>query len=78
MKHDLLRVVRSVPEDMDCSYVRQPRALGLGHAVLCAEPLVGNEPFAVLLADDQMCGPEGGPGVLTQMVNDFSEKLTTM
>ncbi|MEJ6024323.1 UTP--glucose-1-phosphate uridylyltransferase GalU [Ramlibacter sp. PS4R-6] len=77
-KHELLRVVRSVPEDMDCSYVRQPRALGLGHAVLCAEPLVGDEPFAVLLADDLMCGPEGGPGVLTQMVNVFREKQTSL
>ena len=77
-KHELLRVVRSVPEDMDCSYVRQPRALGLGHAVLCAEPLVGDEPFAVLLADDLMTGPEGGPGVLTQMVNVFREKQTSL
>jgi UTP--glucose-1-phosphate uridylyltransferase len=77
-KHDLLKVVRSVPEDMDCAYVRQPRALGLGHAVLCAEPLVGNEPFAVLLADDLMIGPEGGPGVLTQMVNVFREKQTSL
>lgn len=77
-KHDLLKLVRSVPEDMDCSYVRQPRALGLGHAVLCAQPLVGDEPFAVLLADDLMCGPEGGPGVLTQMVNMFREKRTSL
>ena len=45
------------PQDMDCSYVRQPRSLGLGHAVLCAQPLVGDEPFAVLLADDLMTGP---------------------
>jgi UTP--glucose-1-phosphate uridylyltransferase len=77
-KHDLLRVVRAMPEDMDCSYVRQPRALGLGHAVLCAEPLVGAEPFAVLLADDLMIGSEGGPGVLTQMVNVFREKQTSL
>jgi UTP--glucose-1-phosphate uridylyltransferase len=77
-KHDLLKLVRSVPEDMDCSYVRQPRALGLGHAVLCAQPLVGDEPFAVLLADDLMCGPEGGPGVMTQMVNVFREKQTSL
>ncbi|HUR89317.1 MAG TPA: UTP--glucose-1-phosphate uridylyltransferase GalU [Ramlibacter sp.] len=77
-KHDLLRVVRAMPEDMDCAYVRQSRALGLGHAVLCAEPLVGNEPFAVLLADDLMCGPQGGPGVLTQMVNVFGEKKTSL
>src|SRR3954470_18206342 len=77
-KHDLLRLVRSVPEDMDCSYVRQPRALGLGHAVLCAQPLVGDEPFAVLLADDLMCGPDNGAGVLTQMVNVFREKQTSL
>ena len=77
-KHDLLRVVRAMPEDMDCAYVRQPRALGLGHAVLCAEPLVGNEPFAVLLADDLMIGNEGGPGVLTQMVNVFRDIQTSL
>jgi UTP--glucose-1-phosphate uridylyltransferase len=63
---------------MDCSYVRQPRALGLGHAVLCAQPLVGDEPFAVLLADDLMCGRDGGPGVLTQMVNVFRERGTSL
>jgi UTP--glucose-1-phosphate uridylyltransferase len=54
-KHALLKLVQDIkPEDMDCSYVRQPRSLGLGHAVLCAERIVGNEPFAVLLADDLM------------------------
>ncbi len=68
-KDALLNIARSVaPEDMTCSYVRQPRMLGLGHAVLCAEHLVGNEPFAVLLADDLMVGPAGGDGVLAQMV----------
>src|SRR3954471_10677256 len=76
-KHDLLDLVRSLtPEDMDCSYVRQPRALGLGHAVLCAQPLVGEEPFAVLLADDLMCGPENGPSVLAQMVEQYSRTRT--
>ncbi len=77
-KHELLRLVRSVPDDMDCSYVRQPRSLGLGHAVLCAEPLVGDEPFAVLLADDLMCGEDGGPGVLTQMVDVFRQVSTSL
>ncbi len=68
----LLALVRSVqPKDMDCSYVRQPRSLGLGHAVLCAEHLVGNEPFAVLLADDLMVGPLGGKPVLAQMAAQF-------
>jgi len=78
-KQELLQLVRSLaPEDMDCSYVRQPRSLGLGHAVLCAQPLVGDEPFAVLLADDLMCGPEGGPGVLTQMVRVFETTPTSL
>jgi UTP--glucose-1-phosphate uridylyltransferase len=68
-KTELLNIARSVvPDDMTCSYVRQPRMLGLGHAVLCAEHLVGNEPFAVLLADDLMVGPKKGQGILTQMV----------
>lgn len=70
-KLDLLALVRSMnPSDMDFSYVRQPRSLGLGHAVLCAEHLVGNEPFAVLLADDLMVG---APPVLAQMAAQFSE-----
>ena len=73
-KTELLQVARSiVPDDMVCTFVRQPRSLGLGHAVLCAEPVVGNQPFAVLLADDLMTGLDGGPGVLSQMVQAFSE-----
>ena len=68
-KDKLLELVRSMnPGDMDFSYVRQPRSLGLGHAVLCAEHLVGNEPFAVLLADDLMVGK---PPVLAQMAAQF-------
>jgi UTP--glucose-1-phosphate uridylyltransferase len=71
-KTELLELVRSLaPADMDCSFVRQPRSLGLGHAVLCAQPIVGDEPFAVLLADDLMWAPEGGKGVLAQMVEVF-------
>jgi UTP--glucose-1-phosphate uridylyltransferase len=78
-KHDLLQLIRSVmPDDMVCSYVRQPRALGLGHAVLCAQPLVGNEPFAVLLPDDLMCGPDGGANVLAQMVDVFQDFPTSL
>ena len=70
-KQELLEVVRGVkPDDMECIYVRQPQALGLGHAVLCAERLVGNHPFAVLLADDLMVGQ---PPVLKQMVDQFAE-----
>jgi UTP--glucose-1-phosphate uridylyltransferase len=78
-KHDLLALVRGMqPDDMDCSYVRQPRSLGLGHAVLCAQSLVGDEPFAVLLADDLMCGEDGGPPVLTQMVDVFQDVPTSL
>jgi UTP--glucose-1-phosphate uridylyltransferase len=78
-KSDLLALVRGMhPHDMDCSYVRQPRSLGLGHAVLCAQSLVGDEPFAVLLADDLMAGPDGGPPVLTQMVEVFNEFPTSL
>jgi len=70
-KTALLKIARSIaPEDMVCSYVRQPRALGLGHAVLCAKELVGNEPFAVLLADDLMVGQ---PSIMAQMVEQFSD-----
>jgi UTP--glucose-1-phosphate uridylyltransferase len=69
-KHAMLDVVRSIkPDDMDCIFVRQPRALGLGHAVLCAENLVGNEPFAVLLADDLMVAQTP---VLKQMIQSFA------
>jgi UTP--glucose-1-phosphate uridylyltransferase len=70
-KEDLLEVVRSVkPDDMECIYVRQAQALGLGHAVLCAQRLIGQHPFAVLLADDLMVG---NPPVLKQMVDQFGD-----
>jgi UTP--glucose-1-phosphate uridylyltransferase len=70
-KAELLNVVRSVkPDDMECVYVRQAQALGLGHAVLCAQRLIGSDPFAVLLADDLMVGK---PPVLAQMVEQFKE-----
>ena len=70
-KQELLDVVRSVkPDDMECIYVRQAQALGLGHAVLCGQRLVGNEPFAVLLADDLMVGEKP---ILAQMVEQFEE-----
>lgn len=52
-KHELLGVLRGIiPSNVNCIYIRQSAPLGLGHAVLCAEPVVGREPFAVLLADD--------------------------
>ena len=70
-KQELLHIVRSVkPDDMECIYVRQAQALGLGHAVLCGQRLVGNEPFAVLLADDLMVHDKP---ILAQMVEQFAE-----
>jgi UTP--glucose-1-phosphate uridylyltransferase len=70
-KKELLELVSSVkPDDMECIYIRQPKALGLGHAVLCAQCVVVNEPFAVLLADDLMVGT---PSILKQMVEQFDE-----
>jgi UTP--glucose-1-phosphate uridylyltransferase len=70
-KQELLEVVRSVkPDDMECIYVRQAQALGLGHAVLCGQRLVGNHPFAVLLADDLMVGETP---ILKQMVEQYEE-----
>ena len=68
-KHDLLAAARSsLPEGVTCAYVRQSEALGLGHAVLCAAPLVGDEAFAVILADDLI---DASPGALSQMVEAY-------
>jgi len=65
-KTELLKLVRNIkPAHVNCVYVRQPEALGLGHAVNCAASLVGNEPFAVVLADDLL---DHQPGVLKQLV----------
>jgi UTP--glucose-1-phosphate uridylyltransferase len=71
-KTALLEIVRSIkPSHVDCVYVRQPEALGLGHAVLCAEKLVRDEPFAIILADDLL---DGQPPVLKQMLTVFDEQ----
>jgi len=68
-KLDLLELVQGmVPKHINCIYIRQPEALGLGHAVLCAEPVVGDEPFAVILADDLI---DGEPPVLEQMAQVY-------
>ncbi|WP_054067312.1 UTP--glucose-1-phosphate uridylyltransferase GalU [Comamonas kerstersii] len=68
-KHEMLEYVRTLmPADMKCVFIRQAEALGLGHAVLCAQPVVGNEPFAVLLADDLL---DGEPAVMRQMVDVY-------
>lgn len=70
-KDKLLELVRNIlPSHVSCIYIRQPEALGLGHAVLCALPAIDQEPFAVILADDLIDG--GGKGSLAQMVNEYN------
>lgn len=69
-KHDLLATVREIlPAGVSCVYVRQQNPLGLGHAVLCAKDIVGNEPFAVLLADDLI--DSGSDYCLSQMLDVY-------
>lgn len=71
-KVELLELVRSIaPVGASFIYIRQPEALGLGHAVLCAEPVVGNEPFAVILADDLV---DSQKPVISQLVEARKEK----
>ena len=68
-KLDLLELVQGIiPKHINCIYIRQPEPLGLGHAVLCAEPVVNDEPFAVILADDLI---DGEPAVLKQMADVY-------
>lgn len=70
-KEELLRIVREVtPAQINCIYIRQIEPLGLGHAVLCAKPVVQDEPFAVLLADDLI---DGEPPIIKQMVDVFQQ-----
>jgi len=70
-KKELLRVVQSVvPKNVNCIYIRQAEPLGLGHAVLCAKPVIGDEAFAVILADDLI---DGEPPIVRQMVDVFAQ-----
>ena len=69
-KTELLKVVRQISDSIHVAYVRQKEALGLGHAVLTARELVGNEPFAVLLADDVI---DAEVPVLKQMIQVFEQ-----
>jgi UTP--glucose-1-phosphate uridylyltransferase len=78
-KQQLLEMVRGViPKNVNCMYIRQPMALGLGHAVLCAKPIVGDDAFAVLLADDFMQGERDGPGVMAQMTATFAREQSSL
>lgn len=70
-KTELLRVVQSVvPKHVNCIYIRQAEPLGLGHAVLCAKPIIQDEPFVVILADDLI---DGEPPIVKQMVEVFAQ-----
>jgi len=72
-KHDILEMVQNIlPSHVSCVFIRQSEALGLGHAVLCAQPIVGNEPFAVILADDLI--EDGTRGCMAQMTQLFAQK----
>ena len=71
-KHELLELVQGIlPSNVHCIYIRQSDQLGLGHAVLCAKPVMNDEPFAVILADDLI---DGEPPVMKQMVEVFTRE----
>lgn len=72
-KTEILKMVRAmVPPNVSFVFIRQPEALGLGHAVLCAKSVVGDEPFAVILADDLITN-RNGDGCMAQMVEQYSK-----
>lgn len=76
-KTELLNLLRSiVPPHVSCVFIRQSEALGLGHAVYCARPVVGNEPFAVILPDDMV--EDGTRGCMAQMVKLYEEKRSSI
>ena len=78
-KTALLELVQNViPKTVTCIYIRQPAALGLGHAVLCARPVVGDSPFAVLLADDFMLAQLGQMNTTEQMVRLYEQELASL
>ena len=75
-KHEVLAMLRNIlPKHVSCIYIRQPQALGLGHAVLCAKPVVGNEPFSVILADDLI---DSNVSVVKQMVDVFEKHQSSV
>lgn len=65
-----------IPSHISCVFIRQSEALGLGHAVLCAKPIVGDEPFAVLLADDLV--EDRGRGCIKQLVDLFEAEQASV
>ena len=78
-KQQLLDIVRNViPKNVTCIFIRQSAPLGLGHAVLCARPVVGDEPFAVLLADDFMDVAPGQQPVMAQMTEVYARERLSL
>lgn len=76
-KEKLLQLTRDiVPPHVSCIYLRQSEALGLGHAVLCAKPVVGNEPFSVILADDLI--DNESKGCVKQMVESYAQHASSI
>lgn len=76
-KADLLKLLKDiVPPNVSFVFIRQPEALGLGHAVYCARPVVGDEPFAVILADDMV--EDGERGCMAQMVALYEQKKSSI
>jgi UTP--glucose-1-phosphate uridylyltransferase len=76
-KTELLKILRDVvPPQVSCIFIRQAEALGLGHAVYCAKPVIGDEPFAVILADDLI--EDGSRGCMAQMVDLYAQRQTSI
>ncbi len=76
-KTELLKILKDiVPPNVSFVFIRQAEALGLGHAVYCARPVIGDEPFAVILADDMV--EDGTRGCMAQMVDLYKEKQTSI
>lgn len=76
-KTEILNLLRSiVPPHVSCIFIRQPEALGLGHAVYCARPVVGDEPFAVILPDDLI--EDGERGCMKQMVDLYTQTQSSI
>ncbi|WP_150052081.1 MULTISPECIES: UTP--glucose-1-phosphate uridylyltransferase GalU [Methylomonas] len=76
-KTELLKMLQNLlPPHVSCVFIRQAEALGLGHAVLCAKPVVGNEPFAVILPDDLI--EDGARGCMKQMTELFAKEQSSI
>jgi len=76
-KTEMLKLIQDIlPPHVSCIFIRQAEALGLGHAVYCARPVIGDEPFAVILADDLI--EDTGRGCMAQMVKLYEQKHTSI